>query len=136
MTETFENNRRRIQREVLCYYLKVIDLETGQEIGRIADITSEGMMIFGTDTLNKEKKYFVRVIMEKSIFDMSLGNLDMTVQIRWSKPDANPSLTLTGMFFLDLDDRGKKIVKNLVRKIGMNQPLDLTEEEDDEYDDA
>ena len=132
MSETFDHNRRRTQRQVLCYYLKVIDLETGQELGRIADITSEGMMIFGSNLLDEKKTYRVRIIIEKSVFDISLGNLDVSTQIRWSKPDANPTLNLTGMLFLDLNERGRKIVENLVTKIGMSRNLDLAEEEDGE----
>ena len=114
------DNKRRMQRETLCYYLRVIDLETGKEIGRVGDITSDGMMVFGNTILDSEKTYRVRVLLVKSIFDMSLGNLDVDVQIRWSKPDANPAIILTGMLFMDLDNNGKKIVSNLVKKIGMN----------------
>ncbi|MDR0303375.1 MAG: PilZ domain-containing protein [Chitinispirillales bacterium] len=122
-------DKRRLIRKVLCYYLKVIDLENGKEIGRVADITSEGMMIFGGTVLDKEKIYRVRVILGKDFFNAALGNLDVSVQIRWSKPDANPSIILTGTLFQDLDEKGKKIVKNLVYKIGMKRRLDITEED-------
>jgi|TergutMp193P3_1026864.scaffolds.fasta_scaffold204486_1 hypothetical protein len=126
--ETF-SNRRRIERKSLYYYLKVIELETGKELGRIVDITSEGMMLFGYNILDKEKIYHARIILEESVFDMTLGNLDIDVQIRWSRPDANPQLVLTGMLFLNLNERGKKIVRSLINKIGINRPLDLTEED-------
>ena len=129
MPDTFDSNRRQTQRQALVYYLKVIDLATGKELGRVVDITSSGMMLFGNKVLNKKKTYRVRIIIEKSAFDMSLGNLDVNVQIRWSKPDANPELTLTGMLFLDLSDTGRKIVRNLIQTIGMSGHLDPTEED-------
>ena len=128
MADTANSNRRRMPRQALVYYLKVKDVETGKELGRIADITNAGMMLVGNSVLNKKKTYRVRIIVEKSIFDVSPGNLDVSVQIRWSKPDANPSLTLTGMLFLDLTDAGRKIVRTLIRAIGMNGQLDLAEE--------
>ncbi|MCL1945686.1 MAG: PilZ domain-containing protein [Chitinivibrionia bacterium] len=131
-----KQNNRRVQREVLCFYLKVIDLKTGKEIGRVVDITSEGMMLCGNVALDDKKIYGVRIILAKSVFDMALGNLDVSVQVRWSKPDANPSLTLTGMLFLDLDEKGKKTVEKLVAKIGMKHSLDVltgNEEEEEEY---
>jgi len=133
MPDTVYNDRRRARRRALIYYLKVIDLATGKELGRVADITRDGMMLFGNKTLNKKNNYRVRIIMEKSVFDMSLGNLDVTAEIRWSKPDANPELTLTGMLFHDLNDNGRKIIGNIIRKIGMNGRLDPA---DDDIDDA
>jgi hypothetical protein len=129
MSVNLTGNMRRLTRRVLCFYLKVIDLESGKELGRICDITSEGMMIFGNNALNKDKIYRIRVILGTGLFSALLGNLDVSVQVRWSKPDANPALILTGLYFCDLDEKGKKIVKNLVNKIGMKRPLDLTEED-------
>ena len=128
MADTANSNRRRTPRQALIYYLKVIDIDTGKEIGRIADITSAGMMLVGNRALNKKKTRRVRVIVEKSIFDISPGNLDVSVQIRWSKPDANPALTLTGMLFLDLNDTGRRVVRTLIQAIGMSGQLDLNEE--------
>jgi len=126
------SNKRQLQRNVLCYYLKVIDLESGKELGRVGDITSEGMMVFGNTIFDREKTYRVRVLLVNSVFDMSLGNLDVNVEIRWSKPDANPSIILTGMLFQDLDDNGKKIVRDLVKKIGIiRNPEEDFEEEDE-----
>ena len=128
MEDTAANsNRRRAPRQALVYYLKVKDVDTGKELGRIADITSAGMMLVGNSVL-KKKTYRVRIIMEKSIFDISPGNLDVSVQIRWSKPDANPALTLTGMLFLDLNDTGRRVVRTLIQAIGMSGQLDLNEE--------
>jgi hypothetical protein len=129
MAEIFNNNNRRMTRKVLCYYLRVIDLETGKELGRIGDITLEGMMLFGNTILDKDRIYRCRVLLAQSIFNMALGNLDIEVQVRWSRPDANPSIILTGMLFQNLNERGVKIVRNLVDKIGMKRRLDLTEED-------
>jgi hypothetical protein len=125
-SKTYGNKRQSV-REALRYYLKVIDLETGKKIGRVGDITKEGMMLFGNEVLDKDKTYRVRVILTSSIFDINLGNLDINVQIRWSRPDANPSLVLTGMLFLNLSQQGEKIVKNLISKIGMNNYNDEEE---------
>lgn len=129
MRDTFYNNRRRARRQSLVYYLKVIDLATGKELGRIADITSDGMLLFGNKVLNKKKTYHVRIIMEKNIFDIQHGNIDVNAQIRWSKPDANPELTLTGMLFLDLTDKDRKIVGSIIKTIGMSGNLDFIEED-------
>ena len=131
MADTANSNRRRASRQALVYYLKVKDADTGKVIGRIADITNAGMMLVG-DSVLKKKTYRVRIILEKSIFDISPGNLDVSVQVRWSKPDANPAFTLTGMLFLDLNDTGRKIVRTLIQAIGMNGQLDLDEEGIDE----
>jgi len=128
----YKQNNRRSQRETLCFYLKVIDLKTGKELGRVVDITSDGMMLCGNVALDSKKIYSVRVILAKSVFDMSLGNLDVNVQIRWSKPDANPTLVLTGMLFLNLDEKGKKTVEKLVAKIGMRRSNAFNEEESEE----
>ena len=135
-TTGYRQNNRRLQREILCFYLKVIDLKTGKELGRVADITSEGIMLCGNFVLDDKKIYRVRVILANSVFDMSLGNLDVNVQIRWSKPDSNPSLILTGMLFLDLDEKGKKTVEKLIAEIGMKRSLDAltgAEEVEEDY---
>ena len=116
-------NQRQKTREALCYYLKVIDLETGKEIGRIGDITSDGMMIFGNTAFETGSVRNIRVILANSVFDAQMGNLDTKVEVRWTKPDANPSLILTGMLFLGLDKNGEKIVANLIEKIGINHDL-------------
>jgi len=130
MSVTVNDNRRRANRQALVYYLKVINLDTGKELGRVADITSAGMMLVG-HTVLKKKTYRVRIIMETTINNMPLEDLDVSVQVRWSKPDVNPELTLTGILFLDLSDTGRKIIGNLIKTIGMNGRLDLTEEDID-----
>jgi hypothetical protein len=86
-------------------------------------------MLLSEKPLDRTKPYSIRVLLNKDLFDTQLGNLDVLVNVRWSRPDANPSLVITGLLFLDLDEKGKKIVKNLVDKIGMNRRLDLSEED-------
>jgi len=120
---------RRAERKVLCYYLRVIDQKTGKILGRVVDITGDGLMLLSEKPLDRTKPYSIRVLLNKDLFDTQLGNLDVLVNVRWSRPDANPSLVITGLLFLDLDEKGKKIVKNLVDKIGMNRRLDLSEED-------
>ncbi|MCL2845580.1 MAG: PilZ domain-containing protein [Chitinivibrionia bacterium] len=124
-----KGDERRSERKVLCYYLRVIDTKTGKELGRIADITPEGLMLLSDKPLQQTKPYSIRILLDRKLFDAGLGNLDVDVNVRWSKPDANPSLTLTGLLFLDLDEKGKQIVKNLAKKISMKQGLDSEEEE-------
>ena len=124
---------RRAERKVLCYYLRVIDQKNGKELGRVVDITSDGLMLLSEKPLDRTKPYSIRVLLNKELFDTDLGNLDVDVNVRWSKPDANPKLVATGLLFLNLDEKGKKIVRNVVCKIAMNRHLDLDEDDDIEY---
>ena len=133
MQYTLGNSRRQAHRQALVYYPKVIDIETENELGRVADITIHGMMLFGSNALNEKKTYRVRIITE-GVFDESLGNVDVSVQIRWSRPDMNPALILTGMLFLDLSDTDKETIKALVRERGMNHPLGHLEQDTENED--
>jgi len=129
MSEKTLVDARRSERKTLCYYLKVIDLKTGKELGRVGDITGEGMMLLCKNPLDPAKSYSIRVILDKNLFDRESGNLDIDVRVRWSRPDVNPSIILTGLIFLHLDNHTKDIVRKLVDKIGMSRRLDISEDE-------
>ena len=67
-------DRRTIKRRHLIYYLRVWDSDSGEMIGHVVDITTEGMMLIGEKKLPLHKTF--------------------QLEIRWREPSGGPNLVI------------------------------------------
>jgi len=98
MSFFLEEKRSRDRRRSI-YYLKVTDVDTGDALARLVDISDEGLMVISPEPMKKGDLHTVELTVEEAE-----QSVRCHVEIRWCRPDANPSLYKSGLHVLDPDD--------------------------------
>ncbi len=117
---TLDNNEnhRKEDRRHLIYYLRVLDQNTKEEIGRVVDITPNGVLLISKEKFENKSEIAIQIELGNELFEKMNGHLDLTVQCRWSKPDINPNYFVNGFVFLGHTKRETKLIDALVDLIG------------------
>ncbi len=110
--------KRKSERRQLIYYLKVLDKNTNNLIGHLADITPEGLMLL-SDQQNKPGKIFnLRILLPEETIGSKY--LDVRAMSLWCKNDVNESLYDTGLKFINLSITANEIIESLIDEISMS----------------
>ena len=98
------------KRSHLTFYLDVIDTDTGEVIGKVADITVEGLMVLSKTVLEAgtEKNLMI------SSTDETFGEIEFTSECRWCKVDVNPDYYDIGFHVDHISDDDKQKIKDLI----------------------
>lgn len=116
MTEELFEERRRLKRRHLVYYLKVFDLSRGELIGHLVDITSEGFMLVREEPLETGKVFHFRLELPQEI--LMKETITFTAECRWTRRDVNPDLFVSGFFILEIEDEDMAVIDSLIRRHG------------------
>ncbi|MCL2029857.1 MAG: PilZ domain-containing protein [Deltaproteobacteria bacterium] len=115
----FEN--RSLVRRELIYYLKVTDRQTGQELGRIGDIHTGGMLVFTPEPLPVQTIYNLSLELPKAMAgDVGFAELPVKAQALWNHP--GPKLSNyyeNGFRFLALTDSAQAVIDRLTSLFSM-----------------
>jgi len=113
-------NDRSSDRRKVFYYLEVEDLEKEQPLGRLGDISSEGIMLLCSRTLPLETVFHVGIhLPDTEAFPQKI--LKLTVETRWSKSDVNPRILCIGCRFIENAPGKDKILNNLIEFYGFSE---------------
>ncbi len=99
------------------HVVKVYDTETGHYMGRIVDITADGMMVVTQELLTAGRRFHLRVILPTIVHSKS----DVVVDARvvWCQPDANPSFCKVGFQFLNLAGDDGFLLEDVMHKLNL-----------------
>ncbi len=100
----------------MVLYLRVFDRNTVQVIGRLVDITREGILLAGEDRVKTGTIFQLRMILPEGLFGKE--QLDFDAKSLWCKPDVNPDLSVTGFKFLNVASGDVEIIESLVDEYG------------------
>jgi len=109
---------RALERRHLIYYLEVYDDETGDLLGHLVDLTTEGIKLVSRDPIEVGKRFRLRMNLPEGYFDDKV--LRFTARSLWSSNDVNPDFYDTGFKVEEMDRRGKDIIAGLVGQFGFN----------------
>jgi c-di-GMP-binding flagellar brake protein YcgR len=112
-------NKRTQKRRPLYYYLPVLNNEDDSLVGRVGDITTEGVMLLTPSKMAVGTELSLSIILSP---DVSGDAKEITVRARtqWSRPDFNPEITLIGLQFVDISAQVKAQIESLILAIGMS----------------
>ena len=109
---------RALKRRHLIYYLEVYDDETGELLGHLVDITTEGVKLVSKTFIEKDKTYRLRMQLPEGYFDETV--LRFEAMSLWSSNDVNPDFFDTGFRAVWQDKRARGVVASLVDQFGFN----------------
>ncbi|MBN1294140.1 MAG: PilZ domain-containing protein [Candidatus Latescibacteria bacterium] len=112
------NIRKNIRVHLSCN-LDVYDRVTGLNIGRIIDISGNGMMISGEDQINTNTSLYITMELPEKI--NGVEQLHPACLTHWWKKDTDSGMFFTGLTFKNLESRDKKIIDSLIKKYGIEE---------------
>ncbi len=99
------------------HHVKALDAENGRIIGRVVDITADGLMLVGDQYLEPGRVFNIRIILPR----MAEGKMDITVEAEavWSKQDSNPSFFQTGFRFQNLPGNEGFLLEDVMHRMNL-----------------
>lgn len=110
------SNRRVSERKHLVYYLQVVDRNTNQPVGRLVDITAEGLMLVSDYPLATNTIFNLRMILPVGAPEGQ--HLDFDAKSLWCSNDINPEFYDTGFQLLNATSEEIETIENLIADYG------------------
>ena len=111
---------RRAQRSHLIYYLPVFEQDSGELVGYLADLTTEGLMVISDRKVAAGRTFRLRMDLPKKM----KGTRQVLFKARamWCKPDANPDFYNTGFRIVNLSKVDAQTINGLIRDFFYEEP--------------
>jgi len=110
---------RKETRRTLIYYLDVINEANNSVIGKLADITLNGLLILSDDPLPKGLSGTFSIKMPPGLAYKN-HNLLINGKIKWIKQDEKTTLYYSGLEFSNMNLELEKLIKALINRIGFS----------------
>ena len=92
--------RRKYERRRPGHYSDVFDRDTQQLLGRLANLSTEGIMLISERALPANQTFQCRVMLPE---DMNAGqSVCFQARTLWCKPGTTPKTFQTGLHFVDI----------------------------------
>lgn len=110
------SERRSLKRRHLIYYLRVFNRQSGDLLGHVVDITPEGLMIVGEESLPLNKTFSISMKLPTEL--AGVEELNFEGETRWSRKDVNPEFYATGLHMTGLAEEHIELIRTLVNEFG------------------
>jgi hypothetical protein len=115
MKQPSTQDRRKLKRRSLAYYMLVLDATTQETIGHLVDITPKGLLIDCQKPLPLEKDYRLRLETMPDVADKTY--IIFTARTKWCLPDViEPYLYDIGFSIVDIAPHDAEIVQRIAEK--------------------
>ena len=107
-------NKRHEPRPRLMTYLKVHCAETGRVVGRIIDLTTQGVRLVTNEEIQLEAEIHLVIP-----FDSGSGQqeeLRIDARCRWTGPDVNPDYLCAGLEFVEVRPRQEALLARIIQR--------------------
>ncbi len=98
-------------------HVKVLDQESGKMIGRIVDITADGLMLVTPSKIDTGRHFHFRIILPR----MSGGKTDICVEAEavWCEQDTNPKYFKVGFRFINLPGNDGFLLEDVMHRMNL-----------------
>ena len=110
---------REIKRRNLVYYLDIADAESGEPMGKLADISLNGVLVLSETPIKTDYKGKLKILMPFDGF-MTVPIPPVPVEKRWGKRDKKTDYYYYGMEITETDIKLEKAISSLIAKIGFS----------------
>lgn len=110
------NEKRKLKRRHLIYYLRVFDATSGELIGHLVDVTQEGIMLISETAIESNKIFQMRMDLPTEYWGTK--HLDFEAKSLWSAHDINPDFYNSGFELHNVDWKVIDTVQRLINQYG------------------
>ncbi len=109
--------RRKLKRRNLSYYMPVIDPITDEIIGHLVDISPKGLMMDTQKVLPSEKDFKLRLNVTADVADKEY--IEFIARSKWCQPDSiEPYLYDIGFEIVRISSQDAQVIERIVEKYG------------------
>lgn len=114
--------RRNFRRWEVLPFLPLLEAETDEIFGYVADFSNEGILLYSTDPIELDKKFSLYLRLE----DLQHGGLDENLskkriffqaESRWVDLEVKPFFNRTGLMFVNISAELREIIAHLTHNI-------------------
>jgi len=106
-------NLRSTNRRKMFYYLEAKDAECHTILGRIGDVSENGLLMLTEMPLELHSRYRIEIQLPESL-SIDQKTLTVSIAVRWIKPDHNPAISCAGCQIVDPGEQGQDIIQSLI----------------------
>jgi len=107
--------RRKLKRKSLTYYMLVLDANSREMVGHLVDLTPKGLMMDSQKPLTLEKEYHLRLDTMPDVADKNY--IKFTARTKWCLPDVvEPYLFDIGFSITDITPHDAEIIRQIADK--------------------
>jgi hypothetical protein len=116
--------RRRLKRHNLSYYMLVLDSNTQQVMGHLLNITPHGLMMDSSQPLPLERTYRLRLDLAPDIADKD--HISFLARSKWCRPDKfEPHLYDIGFSITGISVHDAGIIQRISEKYTARKDFDF-----------
>jgi hypothetical protein len=108
--------KRKLKRHRLIYYLRVYSMPDGLLLGHLVDITPEGILIVGESPLPVDQDFNLHMALPGEIQGKEF--ILFTARCIWSRRDPAPSFFASGFQFVQPPAEEMRIIARLIQEFG------------------
>lgn len=106
-------DQRRAKREHTIFYLEVIDAEIDQPIGRLVDITTEGLMLIHEKPLAVNREYQLKVVLPRELNNST--QIDIKAECRWCRQSVTLDYFDAGLLITDVSPNDRLRIEMVMK---------------------
>ncbi|MDC7124252.1 MAG: PilZ domain-containing protein [Spirochaetales bacterium] len=110
---------RGLTRRNLIYYLDIVDIKTGNKLGKIADISLNGLLVLSEEAIESGFSGSIGVVYPLENF-LSEPFPPMEAEIKWQRTEKKTGLIYYGMEITNTSVELEKMIAMLIGKIGFS----------------
>ncbi len=107
-------DRRKTPRKLSDEIIDVFDTNRQQPLGRLVNLTTEGMMLVTTGENAPDGIFQVEMVLERP--HNGRDRVSMGIESLWSTPGNAPDVRWTGFRIIDLSLEAQEFVEDLIRE--------------------
>ncbi len=115
--------KRSQKRRNTIYYLQVFDMETGKQLGRMVDITTEGMMLINEEPTPTNVPLTCRMVLPAEI--LGRVNITFVATCMWCRRSVNPEFYEAGYRSIIADPGDIDAIEMLIQRFAFQDLDDL-----------
>jgi hypothetical protein len=108
------SEKRELPRRELLYYLKVNELLTNQELGRLVDIHAKGLLLIGNKHLKKCQELLINIELPKILSEQGYPEIGTRARIVWAQPSLTKPFLESGLMFLETNEETRRGINLLI----------------------
>lgn len=108
---------RRRPRKNTPHLVNVLDVETGRSLGRVVDITADGMMLVSKYQMELGHRIAVRIILPVMV--QARTDVQVEAEAVWCKQDSNPDFYKVGFRFVNLAGEDGFLLEDVMQKFNL-----------------
>ena len=99
------------------HLVRVLNEDTGKAVGRIVDITADGMMVVTKEKIVAGQEYNYRIILPVMVHHRS--DVCLVAKAIWTKGDKNSDFSRAGFKFINLPGEEGFLLEDVMHKLNL-----------------